>query len=120
PSGSQDESQSYGNCSECKQKRTAVAWCKNCDIAIFKEIFFENINKRGDFSSVYSAVWMEGPRTDEEAEAWNRYGPIKVILKRLNNSKNMSLEFINQPFISIKLCINYAQIVIKLMFHRGE
>ncbi|PKC54677.1 hypothetical protein RhiirA1_476866 [Rhizophagus irregularis] len=37
PSGSQDESQSYGNCSECKQKRTAVAWCKNCDIAIFKE-----------------------------------------------------------------------------------
>jgi hypothetical protein len=39
PSGSQDESQSYGNCSEYKKKRTAVAWCKNCDIAIFKEIF---------------------------------------------------------------------------------
>ncbi|PKY24002.1 hypothetical protein RhiirB3_438407 [Rhizophagus irregularis] len=72
PSGSQDESQSYSNCSECKQKRTAVAWCKNCDIAIFKEIFVtgpaeilfirdtqlnanenmdhldENINKRGE------------------------------------------------------------------------
>ncbi|EXX54332.1 hypothetical protein RirG_235520 [Rhizophagus irregularis DAOM 197198w] len=45
----------------------------------------ENINKRGAFSSIYSAVWMEGPRwnLDEEAETWNRYGPIKVILKRL-------------------------------------
>ncbi|PKK63823.1 hypothetical protein RhiirC2_788364 [Rhizophagus irregularis] len=39
PSRSQDESHSYGNCSECKQKQTAVAWCKNCDIAIFKENF---------------------------------------------------------------------------------
>ncbi|PKC04111.1 hypothetical protein RhiirA5_379644 [Rhizophagus irregularis] len=41
----------------------------------------ENINKRGAFSSIYSAVWMEGPRwnLDEEAETWNRYGPIKVI-----------------------------------------
>ncbi|CAB4381565.1 unnamed protein product [Rhizophagus irregularis] len=85
PSRSQDESHSYGNCSECKQKRTAVAW-------------FENINKRGAFSSIYSAIWMEGPtwNLDEEAEVWNRNGPIKVILKRLDNSQSMSLEFINQ------------------------
>ncbi|PKY48081.1 kinase-like protein [Rhizophagus irregularis] len=136
PSGSQDESQSYGNCSECKQKRTAVAWCNNCDIAFFKENFcrwtsgnskidefirhtqlnasenmdylewiefdqfdlVENINKQGAFSSIYSAIWMEGPRwsVDEEAEVWNRKGPIKVALKRLDNSQNMSQEFINQ------------------------
>ncbi|PKK74117.1 kinase-like protein [Rhizophagus irregularis] len=136
PSRSQDESHSYGNCSECKQKRTAVAWCKNCDIAILKENFcnwtsgnsiidkfirdtqlsanenmdhlewiefdqfdlVENINKRGAFSSIYSAIWMEGPtwNLDEEAEVWNRNGPIKVILKRLDNSQSMSLEFINQ------------------------
>ncbi|GBC43325.1 kinase-like protein [Rhizophagus irregularis] len=138
PSRSQNESQSYGNCSECKQKRTAVAWCKNCDIAILKENFcswtsgnsiidkfirdtqlsanenidhlewiefdqfdlVENINKRGAFSSIYSAVWMEGPRwnLDEEAEVWNRNGPIKVVLKRLDNSQNMSQEFINQLY----------------------
>ncbi|PKY37913.1 hypothetical protein RhiirA4_497810 [Rhizophagus irregularis] len=138
PSGSQDESQSYGNCSECKQRRTAVAWCKNCDIAILKENFcswtsgnsiidkfirdtqlsanenmdhlewiefdqfdlVENINKRGAFSSIYSAVWMEGPRCNlnEEAEVWNRNGPIKVILKRLDDSQSMSLEFINQLY----------------------
>ncbi|CAB5392288.1 unnamed protein product [Rhizophagus irregularis] len=148
PSGSQDESQSYGNCSECKQKRTAVAWCKNCDIAFFKENFcrwtsgnsksdefirhtqlnasenmdylewiefdqfdlVENINKQGAFSSIYSAIWMEGPRwsVDEEAEVWNRKGPIKVALKRLDNSQNMSQEFINQLFRYYKCLQNGA------------
>src|SRR5690242_4938765 len=40
----------------------------------------ENIKKRGAFSSIYSAVWMEGPRWNlgEEDEVWTRSGPIKV------------------------------------------
>ncbi|CAB4381545.1 unnamed protein product [Rhizophagus irregularis] len=130
------KSQLYGNCSDCKQQRTAAAWCETCDIAILKENFrnwtsgnpcidefirytqltanenmdylewidfnqfdlVKNTNKRGAFSSIYSAIWMEGPRwnLDEEAEVWSRNGPIKVILKRLDNSHNMSQEFINQ------------------------
>ena len=58
----------------------------------------KNINKRGAFSSIYSAIWMEGPRwnLDEEAEVWTRNGPTKVILKRLDNSQNMSQVFVNQ------------------------
>ncbi|RIA89744.1 hypothetical protein C1645_806099 [Glomus cerebriforme] len=58
----------------------------------------KNINKRGAFSSMYSAVWLEGPKwnLDEEAEEWTRSGPIKVILKRLDNSQNISQEFVNQ------------------------
>ncbi|CAB4405187.1 unnamed protein product [Rhizophagus irregularis] len=58
----------------------------------------KNINKRGAFSSIYSAIWLEGPRwnLDKEAEAWTRNGPIKVILKRLDNSQYMSQEFVNQ------------------------
>ena len=58
----------------------------------------KNINKRGAFSSIYSAVWMEGPRwiLDEEAEIWTRNGPTKVILKRLDDSQNMSQEFKKQ------------------------
>ncbi|EXX57956.1 kinase-like domain-containing protein [Rhizophagus irregularis DAOM 181602=DAOM 197198] len=126
----------YNECFECARQRTAVAWCKNCDIAFLKDNFhnwtsrnskiddfikytqlnakesmdylewinfdqfdlIENINKRGAFSSIYSAVWMEGPKwnLDEEAELWTRTGPIKVILKRLDNSQNMDHEFINQ------------------------
>ncbi len=58
----------------------------------------ENTNKRGAFSTIYSAIWIEGPRwkLDEEADTWTRNGPIKVILKRLDNSRNMSREFVNQ------------------------
>ncbi|RIA88611.1 kinase-like domain-containing protein [Glomus cerebriforme] len=60
----------------------------------------KNINKRGAFSSMYSAVWMEGPKwnLDEDAEIWTRNGPIKVILKRLDDSQNMSQEFISQLY----------------------
>ncbi|GES95710.1 kinase-like domain-containing protein [Rhizophagus clarus] len=148
PSGTQDEPELYGECSECKRKRNAVAWCDNCDKTIFKENFYswtsgnskidefirhtqlkanenmdylewiefdqfdlvENINKHGAFSSIYSAVWMEGPRwnLDEEAEVWNRNGPIKVILKRLDNSQNVSQEFINQLYKYYKCLQNGA------------
>ncbi|CAB5152911.1 unnamed protein product [Rhizophagus irregularis] len=57
-----------------------------------------NVNKRGAFSSIYSATWIEGPRwkLDEQADVWTRSGPIKVILKRLDNSQYMSQEFVNQ------------------------
>ncbi|PKY22544.1 kinase-like protein [Rhizophagus irregularis] len=60
----------------------------------------ENTNKRGAFSSIYSAIWMEGPswNLDEEAEVWTRNGPIKVILKRLDNSQNINQEFVNQLY----------------------
>ena len=58
----------------------------------------ENTNSFGAFSMVYSAVWMEGPRWiwDEDTEQWTRNGPIKVALKRLNNSQNMSKEYLDQ------------------------
>ncbi|RGB40778.1 hypothetical protein C1646_686976 [Rhizophagus diaphanus] len=137
----------YDECFECARQRTAVAWCKNCDIAFLKDNFrnwtsrnskiddfikytqlnakesmdylewinfdqfdlIENINKRGAFSSIYSAVWMEGPKwnLDEEAELWTRTGPIKVILKRLDNSQNMDQEFINQAGESFYLIYPY-------------
>ena len=57
-----------------------------------------NRNERGAFSSIYSAVWLEGPKCifDEEAETITRSGPVKVILKRLDNSLTFSEEYINQ------------------------
>ena len=65
----------------------------------------KNVNKRGSFSSIYSAVWLEGPawNLDEEADVWTRNGPIKVILKRLDNSHNIDQEFVNQVSI-LKVC----------------
>ncbi|CAG8765545.1 12855_t:CDS:2, partial [Funneliformis caledonium] len=60
----------------------------------------EITNKRGAFSAIYSAIWMEGPRCiwDEGSEQWTRSGPIKVALKRLNDSQNISEEYLNQLY----------------------
>ncbi|CAB5153469.1 unnamed protein product [Rhizophagus irregularis] len=60
----------------------------------------ENTNKRGAFSSIYSAIWMEGPswNLDEETEVWTRNGLTKVILKRFDNSQNINQEFVNQLY----------------------
>uniref|UniRef100_U9U708 Protein kinase domain-containing protein n=1 Tax=Rhizophagus irregularis (strain DAOM 181602 / DAOM 197198 / MUCL 43194) TaxID=747089 RepID=U9U708_RHIID len=60
----------------------------------------EDVNKEGAFSTIFSAVWMEGPRWvwDEEAEKWTRNGPVKVALKRLNNSQNISEEYFKQLY----------------------
>ncbi|CAI2173804.1 19263_t:CDS:2 [Funneliformis geosporum] len=58
----------------------------------------ENTNKGGSFSTIFSAVWMEGPRWiwDKEVEQLTRNGPINVSLKRLNNPQNISKEYLNQ------------------------
>ncbi|EXX74649.1 kinase-like protein [Rhizophagus irregularis] len=60
----------------------------------------EDTNKGGAFSTIYSAIWMEGPRWvwDEDTEQWTRNGLIKVALKRLNNSQNISEEYFKQLY----------------------
>ncbi|CAB5370786.1 unnamed protein product [Rhizophagus irregularis] len=60
----------------------------------------DDTNKRGAFSSIYSAIWMGGPtwNLDEETEVWTRNGPIKIVLKRLDNSQNINQEFVNQLY----------------------
>src|ERR1051325_8986066 len=122
----------YGDCPDCKRRRTAVVWCKNCDVASLRENFpnwssgdpkmddfirhtqlnanesmdylewiefnqfdlIEYTNKQGAFSTIYSAIWMEGPRWnfDEEVDSWNRRGPTKVKIQQ------------NQIFKENKLC----------------
>jgi hypothetical protein len=53
---------------------------------------------RGGLSSVYSALWMEGPRQkwDYTTQIWTRTGPIKVALKHLVNSLNISGSYVDQ------------------------
>ena len=52
----------------------------------------------GGFSSVYSALWMEGPRWiwDDGAQEWSRAGPMNVALKRLDGSQSVSSSYISQ------------------------
>ena len=58
----------------------------------------EEINK-GDFATVYSAIWMDGPlEYNRNTNKYKKEGHlgIKVALKCLNNSRNISNEFVNE------------------------
>ncbi|CAG8544116.1 3051_t:CDS:2, partial [Funneliformis caledonium] len=69
-------------------------------------------NKSGAFSTIYSAIWLEGPRRiwDHHAGLWTRNGPIKVALKRLNDSQNISKEYLNQLY-EYHHCLQIGSIV---------
>ena len=62
----------------------------------------------GGFSSVYSALWMEGPRCiwDDGAQEWTRSGPMNVALKRLDGSQNISSSYINKVTTQWFYCDN--------------
>ena len=54
---------------------------------------------KGGFGEVYKANWIDGYiwEWDNENKNWKRYDPnYSVALKSLNNSKNVTLEFINE------------------------
>ncbi|CAI2162830.1 9121_t:CDS:2 [Funneliformis geosporum] len=86
--GSENESYSvFGQCLDCGKEKVSDGWCK--DFEQFDLI--ENTNKIGSFCTIFSAIWMEGPRRiwDEKADQRIRNGPKRVALKRLNNSQNI-------------------------------
>src|ERR1700722_18438653 len=63
---------------------------------------FEDIKQIGEggFAKVYSATWIDGrAKYDEQDDGcWKKREsePIKVALKRLNGSQNMSAEYLNE------------------------
>ncbi|RGB34892.1 hypothetical protein C1646_759997 [Rhizophagus diaphanus] len=71
---------------------------------------FKDINQIGEggFSKVYSATWIDGPKIifDYYSKIWKKRKsePIKVALKRLNGSENMSAEYLNEIKILWDLC----------------
>ncbi|CAJ0834631.1 7352_t:CDS:2 [Entrophospora sp. SA101] len=52
----------------------------------------------GLYSTIYSAYWIDGPILlwEKTMDCYIRNGPIKVAIKRFNNSQNISEEFINR------------------------
>ncbi len=66
---------------------------------------FEDINQIGvgGFAKVYSATWIDGKAeyTKQNDGSWKKVKPkpIKVALKRLNGSQNMSAEYLNEVLI---------------------
>src|ERR1051325_3069581 len=117
----------HKNCSNCNKPFTEELWCKKCDpykiiegwtsgnsdidkiikdsmynaIAITGEEFLEwvpfdrftDIKQIGEggFAKVYSATWIDG--LDSKS--------VKVALKKLNGSQEMSVEYLNEVYDNI-------------------
>ena len=69
---------------------------------------FENIEyiTKGGFGKVYKAILKDGSIEywDYETNQWKRCGSKMVALKSLNNSKDITLEFLNEVNITNKIC----------------
>jgi len=61
----------------------------------------------GGFAKVYTATWMDGPlyeRLEKQSNgSWKKLDPkpMKVALKRLNGSRKMSNEYLNEVYFSL-------------------
>ena len=70
---------------------------------------FEDIKQIGEggFAKVYSATWIDGISEFEKQDdgGWKKSDPepLKVALKRLNGSQNMSAEYLNEVYFDIML-----------------
>ncbi|CAG8772973.1 165_t:CDS:2, partial [Dentiscutata erythropus] len=51
---------------------------------------------QGGFSNIFSATWIDGERKDIEEEGEIRGKKLKVALKLLNNSENITKAFLNE------------------------
>ncbi|CAB4407339.1 unnamed protein product [Rhizophagus irregularis] len=67
---------------------------------------FESIKyiAEGGFAKVYSAEWIDGriKRWNPLSNSWERSGKIKIALKILNDSENISENFLNEIKVLIK------------------
>ncbi|CAG8645198.1 5889_t:CDS:1, partial [Dentiscutata heterogama] len=54
----------------------------------FDDLDCIKLKSRGSFSTIYSAIWLDGPRNlwDKYYTDWIRNGPIECALKRIGNS----------------------------------
>ena len=75
---------------------------------------FQNITyiTKGGFGKIYSAEWPEGwiLNWDIENQKWNRWTNFKVALKSLDNSSDISADFLNE--VMKNLCCFILRIVI--------
>src|SRR5437763_3007938 len=89
--------------------------CYNRDTGKYHPLFlewvpfdrFEDIKQigKGGFAKVYSAKWIDGKAKyiKQENGSWKKLDPLpmKVALKKLNGSQNMSAEYLNEVYFTL-------------------
>ncbi|GBC39453.2 kinase-like domain-containing protein [Rhizophagus irregularis DAOM 181602=DAOM 197198] len=88
----------YGKCRECEQIYTGGRWCQSCNSKRFQQNF-GNWTSEGGFGKVYRAKWSDGhiSHWNMDLSRWvRRHNGNYVILKSLDNSQKVTLEFITE------------------------
>ena len=62
---------------------------------------------KGGFGTVHKAKWIDGriEYWDIDQNKWNRYGSMHIVLKCLNNSQNLTTDFLQE--VCTVVCIYY-------------
>jgi hypothetical protein len=74
----------------------------SCFNIVFEWIPYDQFNYikeigKGGFSTVYSAIWKDGPlKFDIDKKMYTRVSNKKIALKCLNNSQNLTDKFLNE------------------------
>src|SRR3954447_21693331 len=70
---------------------------------------FKNIEfiAEGGFSKIYKAIWIDGPIINYNSNS--RYSSETVVLKKLNNSKNITSKELNEVRTIIIIYINFLR-----------
>ncbi|RHZ78542.1 hypothetical protein Glove_162g61 [Diversispora epigaea] len=78
--------------SNCTTKCSFVEWVPYSKFEDIKYI------DKGGFGKIYSAIWKEGfiTKWNIQQKQWERINNKKVALKSLNNSQNITTEFLNE------------------------
>ncbi|RIA80951.1 kinase-like domain-containing protein [Glomus cerebriforme] len=98
----------YGTCEECYQKNTKYFWCSTCNAKHFQQNF-KNWNSGNDDVNKFIQDSQLSAKESYNALEWipyDRFYDIKYIakaLKSLNNSKNVTLGFINEITLHYKI-----------------
>ncbi|CAG8656237.1 18690_t:CDS:2, partial [Acaulospora morrowiae] len=116
-------------CGECTQSQKSA---NNVDYILewipFEQFYDIREIDKGAFSIVYLAYWMDGPlfkkafpdkvslkKNEKRFRIFYREGHIKVMLKKLKKSQDISVEFINELKVHHKLyCKDLLKSVIRL------
>ncbi|CAB5376498.1 unnamed protein product [Rhizophagus irregularis] len=64
----------------------------------------------GGFSKIYNTTWIDGPICDwdDEIKIYKRFGETIIVLKELNNSKDVTLKDLNELNIFQYLTYDYS------------
>ncbi|RHZ60314.1 hypothetical protein Glove_355g55 [Diversispora epigaea] len=114
----EESEEDYGICEECGNENTDEFWCLKCNSQRFQQNFgnWTSGNKdvdviiqefqlnyikyidKGGFGKIYSAIWKEGPISswNIRKKHWEKSGNFRVALKSLNNSQNITTEFLKE------------------------